>query len=278
MRNGCAGFFTEEEVENSGGIILTTEEKESVPGRRDPDCTPLAPMRRESYSDAAVKALRRGDAACFGPEFAGMRISESIRLPEGRMNLIDRVLKLDPEGGRYGLGSIRAEADIHPDDWFLTCHFMDDPVMPGTLMYECCAQTLKIFMQRFGWITDSPDVCYEPVCGVESVLRCRGPVTPKTAKVVYEVEISRMGYDPEPYAIADARMYADGHFIVLFRDMTLKMSGITLADLKSFWQKHDIENSRPAGNEKPLFDQGIHSGLCPGQTRLSGLWKALWAF
>ena len=40
--------------------------------------------------------------------------------------------------GRFGLGLIRAEADIHPDDWFLTCHFVDDQVMPGTLMYECC--------------------------------------------------------------------------------------------------------------------------------------------
>ena len=265
MRNGCAGFFTEEEVENSGGIVLTAEEKEPVPGRRDPDCTPLAPMRRESYSEEAVKALRRGDATCFGPDFAKMRISESIRLPEGRMNLIDRVLELDPEGGRYGLGSIRAEADIHPDDWFLTCHFMDDPVMPGTLMYECCAQTLKIFMQRFGWITDSPDVCYEPVCGVESVLRCRGPVTPKTAKVVYEVEISRMGYDPEPYVIADARMYADGHFIVLFRDMTLKMSHITRAELKAFWQKQHIEKPQQQAAEKPLFDEESILAFAQGQ-------------
>ena len=35
-----------------------------------------------------------------------------------------------------GWGSIRAEADIRPGDWFLVCHFVDDRVMPGTLMYE----------------------------------------------------------------------------------------------------------------------------------------------
>ena len=23
---------------------------------------------------------------------------------------------------------------------------MDDPVMPGTLMYECCAHTLRVFI------------------------------------------------------------------------------------------------------------------------------------
>ena len=59
------------------------------------------------------------------------------------MRLVHRVPHLDPRGGRFGLGQVRAEADIHPDDWFLTCHFVDDRVMPGTLMYECCLHTLR---------------------------------------------------------------------------------------------------------------------------------------
>ncbi len=78
------------------------------------------------------------------------------------MRLIDRILQLDPDGGRFGLGIIRAETDIHPDDWFLTCHFMDDMVMPGTLMYECCAHTLRVFIQRLGWVTSKPGVHYGP--------------------------------------------------------------------------------------------------------------------
>ena len=46
-------------------------------------------------------------------------------------SILHAVLELDPAGGRCGLGLIRAEADIRPDDWFLTCHFVDDRVMPG---------------------------------------------------------------------------------------------------------------------------------------------------
>ena len=134
------------------------------------------------------------------------------------MKLIDRVLFMDPEGGRFGLGIIRAEADIHPDDWFLTCHFKDDMVMPGTLMYECCSHTLRVFIMRMGWVTEKEGVCFEPVIGVESVLKCRGPVTPKTRKVVYEVELKEIGYNPEPYVIADAYMYADGQRIVSFKE------------------------------------------------------------
>ena len=82
----------------------------------------------------------------------GIQLAESLRLPGGRMKLIHRILLLEPEGGRYGLGRIRAEADIHTDDWFLTCHFCDDHVMPGTLMYECCMHTLRIYLLRMGWV------------------------------------------------------------------------------------------------------------------------------
>ncbi|MBC2742125.1 MAG: hypothetical protein HGJ93_03505, partial [Desulfosarcina sp.] len=178
MRDGCAGFFTEDEVNSSGGIILTEQEGKPVPGKCPDNWQPTVPMARESYSDDQVDALRRGDlAGCFGQWFAGIGLSASLHLPDGRMRLIHRILELNPEGGRYGLGLIRAEADIHPDDWFLTCHFVDDMVMPGTLMYECCAHTLRVFLQRMGWVTDKRGVCYEPVIGNSARLKCRGPTT-----------------------------------------------------------------------------------------------------
>lgn len=244
MRGGCAGFFNHEEIENSGGIILT--EDETGPAEGKSDFAELVPMRPESYDETAVEALRHGDLeACFGPEFSGILPADSIRLPGGRMRLIDRVLELDPAGGRYGLGMIRARADIHPDDWFLTCHFKDDMVMPGTLMYECCAHTLRVFLQRMGWVSEKPGICYEPKIGVDSVLRCRGPVTPETKHVVYEVQISEIGYGPEPFVVADAHMYADGRYIVMFRNMTMKMTGATRQEIESFWA--DRRGLRPAG-------------------------------
>ena len=205
MTDGCAGFFTKEEVRTSGGIILTAEETQNLPGQKPSDWKDLVPLKTESYDDATLESLRQGDLArCFGPDFLGIQLAEPLRLPGGRMKLIHRIPELDPQGGRYGLGRIRAEADIHPDDWFLTCHFMDDMVMPGTLMYECCAHTLRVFIQRMGWVTTNSDACYEPVVGVQSVLKCRGPVTPETSKVWYDIEIKEIGYAPEPYVIADA--------------------------------------------------------------------------
>ena len=238
MTNGCAGFFTEEEVKNSGGIIPAPEDIEPVSGKKPSHWKDLVPVNHESFDDRSIHALRSGDlAGCFGDTFKGIRLAESIRLPGGRMTLINRILSLDPHGGRFGIGRIKAEADIRPDDWFLTCHFVDDMVMPGTLMYECCAHTLRVFLQRLGWVTEKSGVYYEPVPHVQSTLKCRGPVTPKTKKVVYEIDIKEIGYKPEPFAIADAHMYADGHRIVFFKDMSIQMSGIIREEIESFWER-----------------------------------------
>ncbi len=236
MRDGCAGFFTEEEVENSGGIILKTEELKQInTGVR---FYPLVPVKKEAFSDEKIEALRKGNLGiAFGESFEQIQLGKLLKLPGGRMHLIDRVLEFDPTGGRFSLGSITAEADIHPDDWFLRCHFIDDKVMPGTLMYECCAHTLRVFTQRMGWVSDRDDVFYDVVPNNESDLKCRGPVTPDTKKVRYEIEIKEMGYEPEPYVIADAHMFSDDLRIVLYKDMGIKIMGLTKSDLNSFWRK-----------------------------------------
>jgi PfaB family protein len=258
MTHGCAGFFTEEEVTNSGGIILSEEDMQPVAGKKPADWQEIVALQKESYDDLALQALREGNLArCFGRHFSDITLAQSLRLPDGRMKLIDRILDLDPAGGKYGCGLIRAEADIHPDDWFLTCHFVDDMVMPGTLMYECCTHTLRVFLQRMGWVTERSGVYYEPVIGVESTLKCRGPVTPNIRKVIYEIEISEIGSQPQPYVIADAHMYADGHRIVYFKDMSMQMSGITQDEIEAFWEKRkmrtDVQTSTAL--QPLLFDR-----------------------
>ena len=114
MREGCAGFFTAEALAAGQGIVQTALDRRPSPGIR-PDDWCLVPMAVESYDDAQVDALRRGDlAAAFGPAFEGLGLAEPIRLPGGLMKLVDRVLASTRTGGRYGLGLIRAEADIAP--------------------------------------------------------------------------------------------------------------------------------------------------------------------
>jgi 3-hydroxymyristoyl/3-hydroxydecanoyl-(acyl carrier protein) dehydratase len=153
------------------------------------------------------------------------------------MRLIHRVLDLDPGGGRFGMGRIIAQADIHPDDWFLTCHFIDDMVMPGTLMYECCAHTLRVFVQRMGWVLPHDHVCYNVLEKNESDLKCRGPVTRATKKALYDIEIKTIGYEPQPFVTADAHMFSDDLEIVFYKDMGMKLEGATRRDIEAYWRK-----------------------------------------
>ena len=250
MRDGCAGFFTAAELAAGKGIVHTKLDLRPLPGIRPADWRELVPMAVEAYSEEQVGALRRGDlAGCFGAAFAGLKLQRPYTLPEGLLQLVDRVVHLDPTGGRFGLGQIRAEMDIQPDDWFLTCHFSDDHVMPGTLMYECCLHTLRIYLLRLGWVGETGSLVYEPVPGVASQLKCRGQVTEKTRTVTYEVSLKELGYRPEPYAIVDALMYADGKPIVEIVNMSVRLSGLNRKMIETLWQQRQA----PAAGRKPAI-------------------------
>ena len=236
MRDGCAGFFTAGALAAGRGIIKTALDLRPMPGIKPDDWAPLVPMAVESLDDGQVEALRRGDlVGAFGAKFAGLDLIEPTRLPGGLMRLVDRVPLIDPTGGRFGIGLIRGEADIRPEDWFMTCHFVDDRVMPGTLMYECCLHTLRIFLMRMGWIGEDGEVACQPVPGVSSKLKCRGQVIESSKTVTYEVSLKEIGYRPEPYVIVDALMFADGKPIVEIADMSLRMTGLDLERLEQTW-------------------------------------------
>jgi acyl transferase domain-containing protein/3-hydroxymyristoyl/3-hydroxydecanoyl-(acyl carrier protein) dehydratase len=241
MRKGCAGFFTNAELAKGRGIVLTEAEKAPVPGKRPADWKPLAPFSEKvSLSETQFKSLRAGDlGAAFGPSFECLPFVPETLPTSDRMKLVDRILELDPKGGRYGLGRAVGEMDIHPDDWHLVCHFPGDNVMPGTLMYECCLHTLRIQLMRMGWVGEKGKVWHEPVPGVASQLKCRGQVLASTKKARYELHIKELGYgaDGTPFCIADAFMYSDDKNIVQITDMTVRMSGANRAAIEALWTK-----------------------------------------
>ena len=170
-----------------------------------------------------------------------------------------------------------AEADIHPDDWFLTCHFSDDQVMPGTLMYECCLHTLRIFLLRMGWIAEAESAAWQPVVDVNSRLRCRGQVLASTKRVRYEIHLREVGYQPEPYTIADALMYADGKAIVEIRDMSVRLTGTDRQRLEEVWAErspilYDKDSILAFGSGKPSEAFGAPYGVFDkGERRIARL-------
>ncbi|MGO9463395.1 MAG: hypothetical protein ACLQVF_04440 [Isosphaeraceae bacterium] len=263
MRDGCAGFFSAEELAAGKGIVTNERDPRAGLGPSAEIMADLVPMTPGHLDERQLDALRTGDAAAgLGSPLARLAAIDPPRLPAGRMALLHRVALLDPKGGPHGLGLIRAEADIRPSDWFLVCHFVDDRVMPGTLMYECCLHALRILLMRIGFVGPRDQTAFEPVIGIANRLRCRGQVVESTRVVTYEVAIKERGYRPEPYAVADALIFADGKPIVEVREMALQLSGTDRQGLEQLWAIRSADGCPAAGAEtidvrhRPvLFDQ-----------------------
>jgi 3-hydroxymyristoyl/3-hydroxydecanoyl-(acyl carrier protein) dehydratase/malonyl CoA-acyl carrier protein transacylase len=250
MKSGVAGFFTQAALEAGQGIVHTKLDTQQMPGKKPSDCRDFVALAPGALTAEQVEALRRGSlVAAFGPEFGRANLTSPQLLPGGMLRLVDRVPLVDPAGGRFGLGFVRAEYDLRPKEWFIECHFVDDKVMPGTLMYECCLHTLRVLLMRTGWVGDAGEVVCEPVPGVDSRLKCRGQVLETTGTVTYEVSVKELGFGPEPFAIADALMYADGKPIVEITNMSLRMAGLTRERLEMIWASRERQRPEVSSHE-----------------------------
>ncbi len=239
MRDGCAGFFTEAALAAGRGIVEPKHRPRPAP-ICPPGWNPPSRLEATSLDEKALEALRNGHLIeAFGTAFSRLQIERPATIPGGQMRLLDRVPLLDPTGGDWGLGRVTGELDIDPDDWFLTCHFVDDPVMPGTLMYECCLHTLRVLLLGIGWVGDSENFEAHPVIGEPGRLRCRGQVIPTSKVVGYDVSIREIGFDADhqnsPYVIADAKMLVDGREIVEMRGLSVRFPTLSKGGIEAAW-------------------------------------------
>lgn len=272
MKGGCAGFFTPAELAGGrglpGGGLVEQEAETQV----EPAAISLRAQLPESLDEEALTALRQGRLQdCFGADYTPRLEGRALTLPGGRLALIDRVSCLQARGGRYRAGFIRAEMDIDPQAWFLTCHFVGDEVMPGTLMYESCLQALRVFLLALGWIGSEGQVDWQPLPKVAASLKCRGQVTAQNRRAAYEIHIRRLdfipppqGGEPEPCALADAVMLADERPIVEVKNLNLRLAGSSRAQLAGLWS-----GQRPARAEaRRKFDKSQLLALAEGRPSL----------
>lgn len=224
VRNGQAGFFTDEELAESAGVLW--DPAEDVP---DPSL-PLAPPRpgvtpARSYDERTVAAFAAGDLyGAFGRGFErGASHTRSPRIPGDRMRLFDRVDELDPSGGPWGRGYTRATMTVRPDAWFFQGHFHNDPCMPGTLMFEGALQAMMFYLSALGYTIDRDGWSFEPETEISYTLRCRGQVTPTSKELVCEVFVAELQDGPEPVLVADLMGTIDGLRSFHCRRMRLKL-------------------------------------------------------
>ncbi len=119
----------------------------------------------------------------------------NAQLPMPPMLMLDRIMSITDDGGKYGNGEIIAELDINPDLWFFDCHFIGDPVMPGCLGLDAM------------WHLGAGEVKFT------------GQVLPTAKKVTYRIDIKRVMMRKLVLGIADATMKVDGKTIYTAKDL-----------------------------------------------------------
>ena len=223
VRNGQAGFFTREELDNSGGVIWTPEEAEIVAEPRvDP---PPVVCTRRSFTAEQVRAFTEGDAlSCFGPGWEmTLPHTRTPKIQGGEMALIQEVTDFDPQGGPWGRGYLKVRNDLSDDAWYLKGHFHNDPCMPGTLMAEACLQSMAFYMAACGCTIHHDGWRFDPVPGEDYHLVCRGQVTPGSKELIYEIFVEEFIDGPEPTLYADILASSDGLKIFHGKRMAVRL-------------------------------------------------------
>ncbi|MCK6516165.1 polyketide synthase dehydratase domain-containing protein, partial [Myxococcota bacterium] len=223
VRRGQAGFFTKQELAESMGVLWDAATAPALPGCRvDP---PAVKSVRGQLSGAQLHAFSEGRMVeCFGPGYErGETHSSPPTIQGGRMLFLEEVTHLDPKGGPWGRGYLRAVDRIRPDDWFFKGHFHNDPCMPGTLMFDGCLQAMALYVAALGYTLDRDGWRFEPVTGETYNLRCRGQVTPTSQELVYELFVEEVHDGPFPTLYADLLCTVDGLKAFHCRRMGLRL-------------------------------------------------------
>jgi len=159
-------------------------------------------INKTSFSREELLACSHGEL--FGPGNA--------QLPLPPMLMVDRIVRISADGGRYGKGEIIAELDITPELWFFQCHFEHDPVMPGCLGLDAMWQLVGFFLAWRGGAGRGRALG----CGE---VKFTGQVLPTASTVTYHITMKRVILRKLVMGIADAVMAVDGREIYAGKDL-----------------------------------------------------------
>lgn len=209
VRNGQAGFFTDEELASSGGVLWDANQT-SI----DSTTVHAAPRIQcaTTFNEQQLDSFLTGNiTACFGNQyFLTESHTRTPQIAKPELKFLNRITHFNPEGGPWQRGYLRAEQDITPNDWFFKGHFKNDPCFPGTLMFEACLQAMSFYLTGLGFTVDKDGWRFEPVPETEYSLRCRGQVIPTSKQVVYEIFVTQVIADPIPTLHAYVMATVDG--------------------------------------------------------------------
>lgn len=124
------------------------------------------------------------------------------QLPQGHLRMMDRVVSLTERGGHYQRGSLVAEFDLDPQQWFFSCHFPGDPIMPGCLALDGLWQCLGFYLAWRGYQGKARAI------GVDAV-RFFGEILPQSGTVQYRLNVRRILNREFTLGVADGEVWVN---------------------------------------------------------------------
>ena len=225
MRNGCAGFFTDEELKDGKGVIHNDTDKAQLTNAKKSVFTPLMQRNRDIYDYADMMKLVNGDVGgCFGSNYDQKGRNPSLKFSSKKFLMIERITKVNATGGHWGLGLLEGQKDLDPQHWYFPCHFKDDHVMAGSLMSEGCGQMAMFYMLSLGMHSGVNNARFQPMPGESQTVRCRGQVLPQHNTLTYRMEVTEMGMKPFPFLKANIDIILDGKVVVDFKNLSVMIT------------------------------------------------------
>lgn len=225
MRNGCAGFFTDEELADGKGVIHTDQDKAQFKQARKSTFKALIQSDKKYFGLEQMMHLVNGDiAACFGQEYDQQGRNPSLKFSSKKFLMIERVTHIDSQGGHWGLGILEGQKDLEAEHWYFPCHFQGDQVMAGSLMSEGCGQLVMFYMLWLGMNRDVNNARFQPMAGEQQTVRCRGQVTPQSNTLTYRMEVTEIGMLPRPFMKANIDILLDGKVVVDFKNLCVEIT------------------------------------------------------
>ncbi|MCK6263538.1 3-hydroxyacyl-[acyl-carrier-protein] dehydratase FabA [Vibrio sp. ZSDE26] len=220
MDNGCAGFFNDEELADGKGVIHTEDEIKARKLATKKRFEPILHCPKTQFDNQSLRHLLTANIVeCFGPTHQSDRHQPSLCFSSEKFMMIEKVSRVEPQGGTWGLGLIEGHKQLEPEHWYFPCHFKDDSVMAGSLMAEGCGQLLQFYMMHLGMHTLVQNGRFQPLENAPQQVRCRGQVLPQSAELTYRMEVTEIGLSPRPYAKANIDILLNGKVIVDFQNL-----------------------------------------------------------
>jgi 3-hydroxymyristoyl/3-hydroxydecanoyl-(acyl carrier protein) dehydratase len=163
------------------------------------------------------------DPANIDKYYQGKPGQANYHLAKGRLNLLDRVF-LSLNGGRHDSGYIYASTQVDPQDWFYSCHFFQDPVMPGSLGIEAILQAMQVYALHFNLGNGLHSPHFSLTNGSSMTWRYRGQIVPSNSLMQIEAQITRVSRSQDQVTVeTDASLWADDVRIYEVKGASLRL-------------------------------------------------------